>query len=203
MYVHLLPIAKAFCQPEPCNCKIDVALCVGIRYLCNMKLFFLVLFLMCGICALAQVMHDTVSTVYYLPGNVNVTVHLLDRNSITGDVWSFTDSSLRMYGRNSAGDMVFKNLNYTEMRSVKIKRYAFAKGMMKGSAVGNYIITNSDAAYKSSSTKEWLDATAVIVASAVIGGALNNATTKKKFKINGNKQKFEKVFLVLLRAQPK
>jgi hypothetical protein len=93
------------------------------------------------------------------------------------------------------------------MRSVKIKRYAFAKGMMKGgavgSAVGDYIMSNSNADYKSSSTKAWAEATAVVVSGAVIGGLVNNATTKKKFKINGNKQKFEKVFLVLVRAQPK
>ena len=171
-----------------------------------MKPLFLILFSAITICVTAQSTNDTLSTVFYLRGNVNVTVRLLNKSSITGDVWRFTDSSLMMYGRNSSGDMVFKNINCAEMHSVKIKRYAFAKGAMKGTAVGsfvsNQIIENSYTDSYASSAKVMAQSASAIIASTIIGGVVNNAVTKKKFKIKGSKQRFERVFEILVRAQP-
>ncbi len=166
-----------------------------------MKLLLLVLFSAISICITAQITCDTIATVYYLPGNVNVTVRLLDKSDITGDVWRFTDSSLMMYGRNSAGHMVFQYINYTEMHSIKIKRYAFIKGATKvGGAVSNFInYTGTD--YKSD-FKSSTQALAVEASAAVIGGVMNTALTKKKFKIKGKKRNFAPVFEILARSQP-
>ena len=166
-----------------------------------MKLLFLILFLTDNICVLAQTTNDTFNTAYYLPGNVNVTVNLLDKTSITGDVWRFTDSSLRIYGRNSAGDMVFINVNCTEMHSLKIKRYAFVKGAAQAGNIADKIV-NSDADYYSPDIKEQAQALAVVTSAAVIGGTFKSIATKKKFKIKGKKQSFEEVFEILVRAQP-
>ncbi len=166
-----------------------------------MKALFLILFSTITIYITAQSTNDTFNTAYYLPGNVTVTVYLLDTSSITGDVWRFTDSSLRIYGRTDAGDMAFININYTEMHFVKIKRYAFVKGAAQAGNIANKILDGAGV-YNSSDIKEQAQALAVLTSAAVIGGTVKSVATKKKFKINGKKQNFEEVFEILVRAQP-
>ncbi len=171
-----------------------------------MKLLLLILFSIVTGCLTAQNINDTIQSVFYLPGNVNVTVRLLNKSNITGDVWRFTDSSLMIYGRNNKGDMVFKHINYTEMRSVKIKRYAFVKGLAVGAGTGSLIsqqmFNQSDANYEPAGVKEGAQALAVMASASVIGGVLSSAVTKKKFKIKGKKRNFEPVFEVLMLAHP-
>ena len=170
-----------------------------------MKLFFLALFFVGSIPMLAQDNTDTLTTFYNLRGTVNVTVYLFNKGSITGDVWKFNDSSLMMFGLNDAGMMEFKNIGYAEMRTVKIRRYAFAKGFLQGSHVGGWfsdqIVSNSYTDYHSSATKASLQGIALQASAAVIGGAFNSAVKRKKIKINGKKQKFQKVYEVLRQAQ--
>jgi hypothetical protein len=168
-------------------------------YLCNMKALFLILFSIITVYITAQSANDTFNTAYYLPGNVNVTVSLIDTGSITGDVWRFTDSSLRIYGRTNAGDMAFININYTEMHSVKIKRYAFLQGAFRGGKIADKVLNFSDAAYD---IKAEAGVLAAIASAAVIGGTVKSVATKKKFKIKGKKQNFEEVFEILVQAQP-
>jgi len=55
-----------------------------------MKFFFLALFFTDSLCVVAQDRVDTLITFYDLHGTVNVTVSLLDKISITGDVWKST-----------------------------------------------------------------------------------------------------------------
>jgi hypothetical protein len=167
-----------------------------------MKVLVLILFSTITIYVTAQSTIDTFNTAYYLPGNVNVTVRLLDKNSITGDVWRFTDSSLRIYGKTSGGDTVFININYTEMHSVKIKRYGFVKGAVQGSNTAAKIFNAVDTDHNSSDIKKQAQELAVITSAAVISGLVKSAATKKKFRIKGKKLKFEQVFEILVRAQP-
>jgi len=172
-----------------------------------MKLLFLTLFFAGNLPVLAQGYTDTLSSFYDLQGSVNVTVYLLNKGSITGDVWKFNDSCLIMYGINNAGMMELKNISYAEMRTVKIRRYAFGKGAIAGGRIGSWIsdqaigINSSYAHYNAASIKTQSQALAVQASAAIIGGVFNSAVKKKKFKINGNKGRFEKVFRVLLQAQ--
>lgn len=175
------------------------------KYLWNMKFFFLALFFTDSLCVVAQDNADTLITFYDLHGTVNVTVSLLDKISITGDVWKFNDSSLMLYGMNNAGIMELKNISYAQMRTVKIRRYAFAKGFMAASDVGGWfndqIVNNSYADYHSSAAKALLQGVAVQASAALIGGLFNSAVKRKKFTINGKKQRFQKIYAILLQAQ--
>ncbi|HEX5153514.1 MAG TPA: hypothetical protein VFW07_18825 [Parafilimonas sp.] len=169
-----------------------------------MKLFFFILFMATGTHILAQNANDTLQTVYYLPGNVNITISLLNKSSVTGDVWRFTDSSLMIYGRTSTGNIIFKYFNYSEIRSIKIKRYAFLQGMAAGFAVGSLIKVpeqNAYTDYYSTNTKAQMQVLAATAASTLIGGMVNTTIKKKRFKINGSKQKFQPVFEILMRMQ--
>src|SRR4249919_170580 len=138
-----------------------------------MKSLFLILFSIITTYVTAQSAIDTFNTAYYLPGNVNVTVRLLDKSSITGEVWRFTDSSLKIYGRTSAGDMVFKNINCTEMHSVKIKRYAFVKGAVKGGDVVARILNAADTDYYPD-IKEQAQQLAAVTSAAIVGGTVKS-----------------------------
>ena len=184
------------------NCQAGIALQGIFKYLWNMKLLFLCLFFTGSLDIMAQGNTDTLSSFYDLNGGVNVTVYLLNKGSITGDVWKFNDSCLIMYGINNAGMMELKNISYVEMRIVKIRRYAFAKGVIAGGRVGGWVsdqVINS-AGYNALSLKTQSQALAVQASAAIIGGVFNSAVKKKKFKVNGDKGRFEKVFRVLLQA---
>ena len=170
-------------------------------------LFSLILFNTIGICVFAQSSHATLSPLFYLPNSIHVTVYMMDKHSITGQLWKFSDSNLMMYGRNNSGIIEFKNISCKEMRSLKIRRNDISKAIINSAITGAFIgyDNNSYPHEKNAlvSPDALKGATVGAMYGAGVGYVIAGVIPKKNFKINGSNRKFQKVFKTLRRIDDK
>ena len=134
---------------------------------------------------------------------MNVTIYMMDKNSVTGQLWKFSDSNLMMYGRNNSGIIVFKNIYYKEVRSLKIRTNDFSKAMINGAIVGALILYDNSYIPFDKNVPVSGDALKGAIIGAMSGAGAGYVVAgvlpKKKFKINGSKRKFEKAVKTLQR----
>ena len=124
-----------------------------------LKLIFLICFFISGItAAIAGNNGDTAIPrffaphMYYAPNMYiisKVTIHLMSREKVKGEIIEVNDSSLLI----SKGDSDYKSISISEIRSVRIKRNGVVKGLGYGVIIGGILgygighITYNDDSY--------------------------------------------------------
>ena len=128
----------------------------------------------------------------------------MNRTVVKGHATHITDSSLSIYVMNDSGEIIYTNINVTEIRKIKIKKNAFLKGLIIGAGIGGITgyeigeVTYSDDNYMEDENAKEARAIAgaviIGIPCAVIGGIVGSVVIKKTFIINGSKENYIKMF---------
>ena len=125
------------------------------------------------------------------------TVHLISHNKISGKITNTNDSGLIVF---TGGDTTYKYISATDIRFIRIKRRGLQKGLAYGAVIGGivgYVVGNAtyndNSSYDDDSSKQqlrsWAGAIVGVAPGAFVGGIIGGIFTKRRFKIEGDKEK--------------
>jgi hypothetical protein len=136
------------------------------------------------------------------------TIYLMDGSKISLESIIVSDSSLRGF----KDDAVYRRIDISEIRSIKIKRNSVVKGLAYGAVAGGivgYVVGNAtyngNTSFDDDSSKQelrsWAGAVAGAVPGAFIGGIVGGIFAKRRFRIDGDIDKLNKMVKRLKKAE--
>jgi hypothetical protein len=166
-----------------------------------MKSFFMLsVFILYGAIAYTQTIIDTTYEIYPKNQNTKETEYLLENEKVAGTIIKWTPGSLTISKTNKSDSFItatFQTIPVAKINTIKVKRKGMLVGLVSGivvGAIGGYALGSGDCDDESRSTWAGIKTGAIgAVALAIPGAIIGGIFTKHIFKINGRKEKFQRM----------
>lgn len=164
-----------------------------------LKVIFLIIFLAAAINP-ARTQHSVI---------IKATIYLINHNKISGKIINTNDDGLIVF----TGDTASKFISATDIHFIRVKRHGLEKGLAYGVVIGGAIgyaagwVTYEGDDYDydedppDQTERAWLGAMIGAVPGAVVGSITGGIFTKRRFKIEGDKENLRRMFEEMWRAE--
>ncbi len=139
--------------------------------------------------------------------NPKVTIRCMDKSTLSGRLVSITDSAITLMLRHDSSGEVFQSVPVPQIRYIRIKKNAFWMGAACGAVLGaivGYSIGKVNTEQNSYLNEDEDDvvkgleyAGIAMVPAAVVGSMVGSIWTKRRFRVDGNRKKYEDVLYEL------